>query len=80
MSCRWIKKISNLNSNRGIVETIDAIYKRCSLKTHLSDKPIEPEKLQTILNAACITPLARNTQPWRFVVVQGKGAVEAFVR
>ncbi len=61
------------------METLDAIRKRCSLKNHLSDRPVEPEKLGTVLNAACLAPSARNLQPWRFVIVQGKDAVQALV-
>lgn len=32
-----------------------------------------------VLDAARLAPSARNTQPWRFVVVQGREAVEALV-
>lgn len=61
------------------METLQAIRKRCSLRGHLSGKAIEPEKIGLILEAARLAPSARNTQPWRFVVVQG-AAVEALVR
>lgn len=33
------------------------------------DRPVEKEKLQRILQAACIAPSACNSQPWHFVVV-----------
>jgi nitroreductase len=61
------------------METLTTIQKRCSLKLHLSGKKIEPEKINIILNAARLAPSARNMQPWRFVVVQGKAAVENLV-
>lgn len=61
------------------METSTAIQKRCSLKTHLSGKPIEPEKIEHILEAALLAPSARNNQPWRFVVVQGREEVEDLV-
>ena len=61
------------------METLTTIQKRCSLKGHLSAREIEPEKINTILNAARLAPSARNTQPWRFVLVQGKEAVEDLV-
>ena len=57
------------------METLDAIRKRCSLKTHLSTKPVEAEKIEQVLEAARLAPSARNLQPWRFVVVQGDEAV-----
>ncbi len=57
------------------MQTLEAISKRCSLKTHLSKKPVEPEKIAQVLDAARLAPSARNLQPWRFVVVQGDEAV-----
>jgi nitroreductase len=61
------------------MDTSTALQKRCSLKTHVSGKPIEPEIIEQILEAAMLAPSARNTQPWRFVVVQGQEAVENLV-
>jgi len=57
------------------VHTLEAISKRCSLKTHLSKKLVEPEKIAQVLDAARLAPSARNLQPWRFVVVQGDEAI-----
>jgi len=61
------------------METLDAIKKRCSLKNHLSTREVEPEKIQKVLEAATLAPSARNMQPWRFIVVRGKHAVESLV-
>jgi nitroreductase len=58
------------------LETQEAIRTRCSLKLHLSRKPIEPEKLEQVLEAARLAPSARNLQPWRFVVVQGEEQID----
>ena len=33
------------------------------------DRPVEPEKIERILQAACIAPSACNAQPWHFIVV-----------
>ena len=57
------------------METVEAIRKRCGLKAHVSGRAIESEKINMVLEAACLAPSARNRQPWRFVVVQGKEAV-----
>lgn len=62
------------------METLEAIRKRCSLKAHMSERAIEPDKVNTVLGSACLAPSARNMQPWHFVVVQGKEAVENLVR
>ncbi|MFS3068358.1 nitroreductase family protein [Parabacteroides merdae] len=34
-----------------------------------TQRPVEKEKLQSILEAACIAPSACNSQPWHFIVV-----------
>ena len=62
------------------MQTLEAIRKRCSLRAHLCDKPVEPEKIEAVLEAARLAPSARNSQPWRFVVVQGRDAVRELVR
>jgi len=46
---------------------LDAIRKRYSCRGY-QQKSIEPDKLDTILEAARLAPSARNMQDWRFVV------------
>jgi len=58
------------------VETLEAIGKRASLKTHLSARQVEQEKITKILDAARLAPSARNRQPWRFIVVKDKDVIE----
>jgi nitroreductase len=65
-----------LSQEEYTMETMEAIRKRKSLKNCLSGREIEREKLEKILEAAGMAPSARNKQPWRFVVVQGKENVE----
>ncbi|MFC1905605.1 nitroreductase family protein [Chloroflexota bacterium] len=62
------------------METLETISKRCSLKTHLSGKEVEPEKIDTILNAARLAPSARNTQTWRFIVVKDKMVINTLAK
>lgn len=61
------------------METLEAIRKRASLKSHLSSREVEREKIIQVLEAASLAPSARNQQPWRFIVVQGKENVENVV-
>ena len=61
------------------MDTHTTLKQRCSLKNHLSSREIEPEIITTILNAAMLAPSARNNQPWRFIIVEGKEAVENLV-
>ncbi len=62
------------------MQTFESISKRCSLKGHLSSRPVESDKVRQVLEAARVAPSARNTQPWRFVVVQGKQAIESLAQ
>ena len=43
---------------------------------HFATTPIEPEKLQRILEAGRVAPTARNLQPQRILVVQSKEGLE----
>jgi nitroreductase len=59
------------------METLDAIRLRCSLKTKLAEREVPAAWVESVLSAACLAPSARNTQPWRFVVVRGRAAIDA---
>jgi nitroreductase len=58
------------------MDTFDAIRKRCSLKTHISTREIEKDKIKLILEAGQLAASARNYQPWRFIIVQERQTVE----
>ncbi|MFC1901855.1 nitroreductase family protein [Chloroflexota bacterium] len=62
------------------METLDAIKKRASLKSRLSSREVEPEKINTILEAARLAPSARNMQPWRFIVLKDKAIIDKAVK
>ncbi|HOB09986.1 MAG TPA: nitroreductase family protein [Limnochordia bacterium] len=51
------------------MDTLTAIRARRSIRKY-RNQPIEPEKLEAILEAARLAPSARNAQLWKFVVVQ----------
>ena len=46
-----------------------AIAARRSIR-RFEDRPVEPEKLRAVLDAARLAPSAANAQPWAFVVVR----------
>ena len=50
------------------MDVYEAIKKRYSCRAY-EDKPVEPEKLKRIFDAARLAPSAKNLQDWRFVVV-----------
>jgi len=53
---------------------LDFIISRQSDRKY-SDKPIEKEKLDRIVEAGRMAPSACNAQPWKFIVVTDPGLV-----
>jgi nitroreductase len=51
------------------MKVTDAIAARQSVRAY-EDRPVEPDKLQRILEATRLAPSAKNLQEWRFIVVQ----------
>jgi nitroreductase len=50
------------------MDVFEAIRARKSVRSYQA-RPVEPEKLRRVLEAARLAPSARNEQEWRFVVV-----------
>ena len=50
---------------------MNSIFHRVSIRK-FQDKPVEPEKIESLLRAAMAAPSARNQQPWEFYVVTDK--------
>jgi len=55
---------------------IQAILGRRSIRRFLQ-KPVEPEKVDCLLECACAAPSAANTRPWHFVVVDNRPTLDA---
>jgi len=53
------------------MHVMDAIKTRKSVRSYL-DKPVEDEKLQTILEGGRLAPSASNRQEWRYVIVRDR--------
>ncbi|MBN1124466.1 MAG: nitroreductase family protein [Sedimentisphaerales bacterium] len=53
------------------MDVLEAINKRYSCRDYL-DRPVEPDKVKKVLDAARLAPSARNFQDWRFVIVTDK--------
>jgi nitroreductase len=53
------------------MDVTEAIRRRYSCRRY-QDKPIEPDKLEAVLEAARLAPSAKNLQDWRFVVATEK--------
>ena len=60
------------------MNVMDAIKTRRSIRSY-KDQPVEPAKLQQILEAARLAPSASNRQDWKFVVVQDPATRQALV-
>jgi nitroreductase len=53
----------------------EVVKKRSSVREY-SDKKIETEKLEKIVDAARLAPTARGEEPWEFIVVADKKRLE----
>jgi nitroreductase len=58
------------------MDTIDAIMTRRSVRRY-SDEGIDDATVETLLRAAMQAPSAANEQPWQFVVVDDRAALDA---
>ncbi|MBD5163206.1 MAG: nitroreductase family protein [Bacteroidales bacterium] len=56
--------------------TYDAIMTRTSVRSY-SDKPVGTEQVDSLLHAAMAAPTAVNKQPWRFLVVNQREALDS---
>ena len=61
------------------MNVMEAIKTRRSVRCY-QDKPVEPEKLEQVLEAARLAPSASNGQDWKFIVVQDAGTRKALVK
>ena len=50
------------------MDIMETIKNRYSCRNY-ENRPIDPEKLETLMEAARLAPSARNVQDWRFVIV-----------
>ena len=57
------------------MNTLDAINNRRSIRKYL-DRPVEFEKITTILDATIKAPSAGNLQDWRFIIVTDKNLIK----
>ena len=64
------KPISIPQSEKSSISVMEAIRTRKSIRAYV-DKPVEQEKLNSILEAGRLAPSASNRQEWRFVIVRG---------
>ena len=57
------------------MDVFDAIKNRKSIRKY-SNKPIEKEKIDKVLEAGRLAPSAKNRQEWKFILVQNKELIE----
>lgn len=58
-------------------ELMRLMQARRSIRRYQADRPVEREKIETLLRAAMCAPSACNLQPWEFIVVQGEEPMTA---
>ena len=58
------------------MEMLEHLKNRRSIRRFLP-KVIEKEKIEKIIQAACLSPSSKNTQPWEFFIVKNKQKIQA---
>jgi nitroreductase len=61
------------------MDTIDAILTRRSVRKYTSE-PLTDEQVETLLKAAMYAPSGGNRQPWHFVVIRSREALEGVAK
>ena len=52
------------------MELMEAICQRRSIRQY-RDQPVNDQLVQELIAAACLSPSAKNRQPWKFMVLRG---------
>lgn len=60
-------------------ETLRTIYERRAVRK-FKKKPVEPELIETIIDAGRMAPSAINQQSWKFYVITDKALIDSFSR
>ena len=55
---------------------MDILFKRRSIRVYDAGRPVEQEKITTMLEAAMAAPSACNLQPWEFIVLQNPEGIK----
>ncbi|GFK94053.1 Albonoursin synthase [Fundidesulfovibrio magnetotacticus] len=58
------------------MDALDCLFTRRSIRQFTAD-PVDPEALNTALEAAMSAPSAGNAQPWHFVLVRERALLDA---
>lgn len=56
------------------MDTLECIKTRRSIRKY-SDRPVENEKINLIIESAILTPSGKNLQPWKFKVLTDKDLI-----
>ncbi|GHU00167.1 nitroreductase [Alphaproteobacteria bacterium] len=58
------------------MEVMEAIYGRRSVRSYAEGGQVSEEQVKELLKAAMAAPSAHNGQPWHFVVLDERGAID----
>lgn len=58
---------------------LDILINRRSIRKY-KEKEIEPEKIDTLIKAALLSPSSKNRQPWEFIIVRNREILQRLSR
>ena len=59
----------------GSNQTLETIFNRKSVRKY-TERPVEKEKLETLVRAGMATPSSRDRRPWEFVIVTDRDLLD----
>lgn len=64
------------NTDVSTKDALSVIFNRKSVRAFTS-QPVTPEEIQTLLKAGFSAPTAKNIQPWEFIVLNSRSAIDS---
>jgi nitroreductase len=71
--------MNDLEEKEGFNMFIELARKRRSIRRY-RNRPLEPEKIDLVLEAAVRAPSSRGTNPWEFIMVQNRTLIQKLAR
>ena len=61
--------------NKEVNETLETIFNRKSVRKY-TERPVEKEKLETLVRAGMAAPSSRDRRPWEFIIVTDRDILD----
>jgi nitroreductase len=74
--CKYTNRFLDDQARRWFMDVLDAIRSRRAVRK-FADRPVAAETIDKILDAGRRSQSSKNTQPWKFILIEDKARLEA---